>query len=343
MTRYVIDTGKIERNADRVLRKAGVPVWGIIKFDGYGAGLLRMAELLKKHGVDRFAVTEPEDISVLRESGFGGDVLLLRPAGSDEELETAVALGAVLSIPSEAYAARCAAAAEKLSKTVRGHIKVDTGLGRYGFTPDMYPEIRKMYTGVPGLSVEGIYTHFPAAFWNRRRTEKEFRAFTEILEKLKADGIDRGMAHASNSSALYGYDDMRLDAVRIGSAFLGRVAGTTAEKTGLERVGILVSEIAEVRALAAGSRTGYGNGKLILKSTAAAVAPIGHFDGLYDPDTVIRIEMRNGESFRASMIDEPASGHVMLNVTGKPVAAGDRVTADINPLRINAAVRKEYI
>ena len=341
MTRYEIKVSSLEHNINEVKRRAGVPVWGVVKFDGYSMGLEFMAKLLVKNGIDRLAVVEPKEALSLRNAGITGDILLLRPLAEDSEIKRMIEENVILAVGSEEYLQRVSKTAEAMNKTARIHIKIDTGFNRYGYKSGEYESVCKAYK-TPFVRAEGIMSHFSSAFRSEETTRAQYDEFVSLLKKLKEDSIDRGMAHISNSAAIYCYDDMRLDAVRVGSAFLGRVAAKHEDAKRLERVGILKSEIVSIKELKQGEKLGYGGKAQTEKDTLSAVVPFGLRDGL-NSDMVYAMVKTKSTLTKAPLLGAPSTGHVILDITDTDANVGDEVRVDFNPLFLNPLVEKKYL
>ena len=363
MKRFVIEREKLAENARKIQQRAGVPVIAVLKADGYGFGMAQMAQVLAAEGITMFAVTEPEDAVKLRELGYTEqDILVMRSTAMADEAYTVVQANAIATVGSPEAAQCLNEVAQGCGTQVRAHIKLDTGMGRYGFLVDQYEEIKKVYNECPGIQVTGIYTHFHSAFADAAATRAQYKQLCTVTERLKADGFDCGLRHAANSSGLYCYDDLMLDAVRVGSAFTGRIPAKT--PTGLNRLGYLESRVIELRTVPKGHTVGYGAGFVTKAPTRIAVVPVGYTDGfsvekkkdLYRPRDVLRYmvgELRNGRGKgaiyitvngqRARVLGHVGLCHVSVDVTGLDVNNGDTAILDVNPLYLSPLVAKEYV
>ena len=196
MNAYVVDRKALEQNIQVLREKAGdTPIYGVIKGNGYGLGLIPMAQVLRDSGIDRFAVTGLEEVCALREGGFAEEeILMLRATCIPEELAVLLEQNATATVGSLECAIAMDQMAEKMDKPFLCHIKIDTGMGRYGFLPEQLEEIQQVYS-LTHLQVTGIYTHFHSAFSSEQDTRAQFAAFTGVLDKLGAAGYDLGTRH----------------------------------------------------------------------------------------------------------------------------------------------------
>lgn len=277
MKRYMVDKSALEHNVRLLLEKAkGKTVWGVIKGDGYGLGVVPMARLLAAHGIEHFAVTDLAEVRALRNDGFSNPILMMEGTCSESEVNELLDLGATLTISTPEDAAVVNAQAAARSTIAEAHLKIDTGMGRYGFLPEQMELVHGLYAGNPNIAFTGIYTHFynssePAP------TQAQFDKFQAVVNELQAAGIETGMVHCCNSSAFLKYEHMHCDAVRVGSALLGRV--TIGGNTGLKVVGDCQAELEEIRTIPVGHTVGYGAGWKAKRETRIAVLSIGYFNG----------------------------------------------------------------
>lgn len=356
MSRYVIDKKALGENIEYIKEKAGVPVIGVVKGNGYGFGIREFTLALKEHGISTFAVTEVTDLPVMKELLDGEDVLILRSTCVESEAESIASYGAIATIGSAESARVMNAAAEKLGVKVRCHIKIDTGLGRYGFMPGEVEEAIKCYS-LPNLKFTGIYTHFSQAFENAPLTKAQLEVFKDTVKQIESAVGDVGVVHAANSPALLNVDGVSLDAVRIGSAFTGRVI--TKNGSNLKRLGVLEAEVVETKVVPKGYKVGYVGLYTTKRETKIAIVPFGHGDGFglevakeeYKPfhilSTTKRVLKKQKIYINIGGRNYPVIGcigltHTAVDVTGSEVRAGDIAKADISPLMVNARVPRVY-
>ncbi len=356
MNRYVIDKAALARNIERVKLVAGVPVMGVVKANGYGIGLKELARMLLAQGIGAFAVTEIEDIAPLREVvGDASDVLVMRSTALPEEACAIVGAGCIVTVGSLAAARAAGAAARELGVRARCHLKVDTGFGRYGFLPSDKPGILACYR-MEELKFEGMYTHFSTAYHDVALTRSQLAAFTGVARLVEEAGFAAGVRHAANSPALFNVPETRLDMVRIGSAFTGRVI--TVEPNGLTPVGLLESQVIDLKTLPAGSAVGYGGETRLARQTRVALVSAGTREGfgvtVEKPATMRRalsaaksalahrhLEVRIGDC-AYPVIGEADLSLSLVDVTEGNVQVGDLAYMDVNPLMVSPKVVRVY-
>lgn len=270
-----VSRAALRRNAAAVADSVGVPVIGIIKCNGYGMSIPEAAFAWKAAGVTMFGVSRPEEAAELRRCGFTDDVLLLAPVADRETLETMVELGVILTVTSFENARFYATNSERTP--IRVHIAVDTGMGRFGIRWTDLQQLESVYY-LQGLQVEGIFSHFAKSFETGYcRTRLQLQRFLSVTNSLTASGFQVGIRHIANSSAALRFPETRLDAVRIGSALVGRVNGDL--PVPLEPVGVFRGRVVDCRMLRAGDTTGYASVCSVRRDTRVAVVSLGREDG----------------------------------------------------------------
>lgn len=358
MTTYVIDEAAVRHNIALTQQIAGVPVIAVVKGNGYGLGLSWLAEQAYEGGIRLFAITEISDIPALREAiGPHGDILMLRSTAVDEEAAAIAHAGCIASIGSTAAARALNEAAATIGVQARAHIKLDCGLGRYGFFPDDLDAIAACFA-LKHVTVEGIYSHFSqaSAWWNKDKSYRELDAFNRCIAALESRGYSVGMRHMANSPALLNIPEAKLDAVRAGSAFTGRVV--TDNDPGLIRVGFLEAPVIDLKHFPKDTPMGYGGAFKTKRDTTAAIVPIGTQDGfglqvkpLSDLHQVLAAGKRLAKHESAAVAiggaTYPVLGVVdmslsMVDVTDSPVAVGETAVVDINPLLVSPRVPRSY-
>ncbi len=353
MNRYVVSRELLEQNIKQLKKQAdSVPIWAVVKGDGYGLGVLSFAEVLQEQEIDRFCVTEVREAQILRENGFETEqILMLRSLTDRETVHRLLDLKVILTVGSPETARLLDELAGQRSDVARVHLKIDTGMGRYGFLPSEIRQVIELYGKYKHLAVEGIYTHFNNAAGDETLTCQEFETFQAVVEQIRAAGLETGTVHCCNSAAFLKYPRMHMDGVRLGSAILGRMPF----QTKLRPVGYAQSEIESLRILPKGHTTGYGGTWKAKKDTPVAIVPVGWYHGLqlgYRADLC-----RPSDSFRAAslalksllrpqrtMVEIkgkkcPIIGtigmlHCAVDVSSVDCACGDAVTLPIKPLNV---------
>jgi alanine racemase len=198
-----IDLDALRANLGWLRRKVGpkVRIMTVVKADAYGHGLKQIAALLMQSGTDVFGVANLAEASSIRSVGKGWPVLMLGPC-LPGEVETAVRDDVMPTLSSLEEARRFSESAIRHHKTVAVHLKVDTGMGRLGCPPKQAFDLAREIQELPGLRLEGLYTHFSSVEDDAAFTRKQQRAFAGVLRKFAAGGCRIPTIHASNSGAV---------------------------------------------------------------------------------------------------------------------------------------------
>jgi alanine racemase len=248
----VIDLGALRRNARTLLRLLdGAELWAVVKADAYGHGAVDCAGAAIGAGARALCVATVAEALELRREFLGVRIVVLGPATSRE---IAAAREADLEL----------VVGDELPDGVRAHVKLDTGMGRWGIS-----ELVEQ----PGRDVVGLMTHLATADTDLdfARTQIErFRAATSAYPELTR--------HAANSAATLRLPEARFDAARCGIALYG-VSPWGELVPELEPVLSWTSEIAVSKQLHRGDSTGYGREFLVQQSTWIGIVPVGYADG----------------------------------------------------------------
>ena len=354
MKAYIVDKAALAHNI-QTLRSHGKDTifWGVVKGDGYGMGCVEMARILLEQGVDHFAVTDVAEVRALREAGFRDNpILMMENTACRREIQELLDLDAIFSVGSLADAKAVNAIAAQRGAVAQAHVKIDTGMGRFGFLPGQKEEILGLYEGCQNVAFTGVYTHFLNA-GDVKVTREQFVKFQAVVEMIRQAGFETGMVHCCNSTAFWKFPDMHCDGVRIGSALLGRVG--CASQAGLKKVGFCRCLVEQVRTIPAGHTVGYGGGWKAKRETKIAVIPVGYFHGfavdrgydLWRWQDCLRGVLRYAKAWlqrKALYVSVGGKncrvlGHVgMVNlvadVTGLEVQPNDEAIVEINPLLV---------
>lgn len=356
MSRYVIDKKQLEENIEIIKKKAGVPLIAVVKGNGYGFGIKEFSAILRDNGIKTFAVTEVDDIAELREILIDENILVMRSTGIKAEAEIIAKNNCIATIGSLNAAQVMNEVSAKLGTKTKCCLKIDTGMGRYGFMPSEVEDAIRCYD-FENLDFIGAYTHFSSAFTNTELTKAQLTLFKDTMAQIEKAGKNIGVLHASNSPALLNVEGVCLDCVRIGSAFTGRVI--TRNKSGLNRLGSLEAEVIEIKTVPKGYSIGYNGHYTTTRETKIAIVPIGHYDGfgltkekeiadfhsvlsqlkkfLKKQQMYVRI---NGRMY--SVIGEIGLSHTAVDITGSDVKVGDTASVDISPLMVNPRIPRIY-
>lgn len=253
----------LKANFAQVAAHAQVPVCAVVKANGYGHDLVLAAKTFLDAGAASVAVSRLEEAALLREAGVDGTILVLVPP---DGLAAAAALGveAMFDDPSRI---------DQLPAGSRVHLKVDTGMGRFGVLPEQALDVATALNDRGYLA--GVATHFADAATSGR---EQLARFTSVVAALRNAGID-APAHAANSAALLSMPQSRFDLVRIGTLLYGQEPPGARAPWAAEETFAWFARVASVRTLSAGATIGYGSEYTAKQPIRVATVPIGWADG----------------------------------------------------------------
>lgn len=301
-------------NCARILAHlpAAARLFAVVKAQGYGHGALPVARAALEGGATALAVATLEEAAALGEVAGAGNVLVmggLLPA----QAQAAADGGWLIAVSSKELATALANAG---GAKVPVHLKIDTGMGRFGCAPEEAPALAKLITESSGLRLAGTWTHFASADSDDSMTRAQFVRFTEALAVL---GFDPGLRHACNSAGALHHPEFALDAVRCGIATYGCEWPATLPALALR------ASVTHVKTVPKGATAGYGATWIAPDARRVATVAIGYADGVH------RSRSNRGEVLvrgrRAALIGVVSMDAITLDVTDVPgVEVGDVAT-----------------
>ena len=322
-----VDLEAIGANLRRIREIVGprVQVMAVLKADAYGHGAVRTARTAIHHGANYLGVACVSEAATLREAGIQAPILVLgyTPAWQAREALLARAAATVFTLD---VARAFSRAAGELNRPAIVHVKVDTGMGRLGLLPHEVAPFVEELRRLPGLILEGIFTHFSVAdAADKSYTRRQLAAFRAVLDDLAERGIIFPLAHAANSAATLTVPESHLDMVRVGIALYGLAPGEeTPLPAGFRPALSFKTQIAQVKQLAPGSFVSYGNTYRTTGEQRIAVIPVGYADGFRRAPAHWGEVLVKGR--RAPIVGRVCMDQTMIDVTHIPdVRQGDEV------------------
>jgi alanine racemase len=279
-TAAVIDLEALSHNYAEVTRRAGGrKVLAVVKAQAYGHGAVAVSRRLVDLGADMLGVALVEEGRELRKAGIDAPVLVMGPvhSGQAEEIVRFGLTPVVFTMPAARAISDAAAGA---GSSVAVHVKVDTGMGRIGVMPeDAVPFIADT-AKLPGISVEGIMTHFADAdLRDKEFASRQMDRFESLVRALEDRGISVPLRHAANSAAVLEYGRALLTMVRPGLMLYGYDPLEQRGGSDLRPVLSLASRIAYLKKVPAGTPISYGRTFVTKRESLIATVPIGYADG----------------------------------------------------------------
>ena len=257
-------------------------IYAVIKADAYGHGMAETARALLEEGCRLFAVAIPEEAIELRNAGITNPILVLG-ASAYSSAEELVRLDIAAACTDIKFAAAMNKAAEKQGKTAQLHIKIDSGMGRIGFTVEEFKEAMEAILPLPSINIEGIFTHFAASDELRPDwTNHQFAEYNKALAIAEQKGL-RVKRHVCNSAGILGHPDKHLDMVRPGLILYGMKPSpetVCAYPITLNPTFEVKTGIALIRNLPPGTGISYGLRYITRGNERIAALPLGYADGV---------------------------------------------------------------
>jgi len=312
-----VDLDAIAHNARGLKERAGegTELMAVVKANAYGHGAVPVARTALENGASRLAVNRVLEGVELRQAGLTAPILILGYS-LPGEAETIVRWDLTPTVTTVEGALALSAMSDRQGKVTPIHVKVDTGMGRFGLLPDeVVPFVRRI-AKLPGLKLEGLFTHFAIAdLADKTYTCRQFDRYMQVVRQLEDAGFTIPLKHVANSAADLDRPEMHLDMVRCGIALYGlRPSDEVEPAIPLKPAMALKSRVARVRTLPPGSSISYGCTYTTTRPTPVALVPVGYGDGYH------RILSNKGSVLiggkRAPIVGRVCMDQFVVDVTG---------------------------
>jgi alanine racemase len=283
-TRLIVDRGILERNAALIRERLSpsTRLMAVVKANGYGHGAIESAHAAIHGGASFLGVATVAEACELRDAGVATPILVL---GSSDPAEANLAATRDISL-GVGDIVQCSRLLDSLlanppARPLQIHLKIDTGMRRFGIAPSAAPQVAHRLADHPATRMAGVYSHFAesdASSPDRMNSQLDiFRATVQSLDDL---GIERGLAHISNSAALLRNRNADLDMVRAGICLYGIAPSEHVQLfDGMKPALEWRATVQHIADMAPGDRTGYGGTYVASDHERLALLPIGYADG----------------------------------------------------------------
>lgn len=285
-----INLDSLKFNYNTIRKKIGgnVKFLGVVKADAYGHGSINVAKTLEEIGADYLAVSSIDEAMELRVNGIKMPILILGHTPR-EQVARLIEYDITQAVTCRAKAVEYSEEAVKLGKTLKVHIKVDTGMSRLGYLceGDYFDNGIKGICealNMQGLYAEGIFTHFAVSDEPGEDcyeyTMHQFKLFKDVCAEVERRvGRRFEIKHCANTGAVARYPETYMDMVRPGLLLYGY--GEFAAKMGLKPVMTLKTTVSTIKIYPAGTKISYGGIYTTDKTTRIGVLPYGYADGFF--------------------------------------------------------------
>jgi alanine racemase len=258
-----------------------VRLLAVVKANAYGHGAVPCAKAALAAGANWLSVACVDEGLELRTAGIAAPVLVLGYS-APAELSAALQADMSLAVGTASQANAILRAARSIGKPARVHIKIDTGMSRFGFLPDQLDDVGETLARTPEILIEGCFTHFARGEDDPgEATNCQLDRFRAAVNVLARRGLNPGLLHAANSAATLVAPHTHLDMVRMGIAMYGyQPRPNMAPHVRLRPVMEVESCLARVETLPGGSRVGYGHTFVLPNARRIGLVPAGYADGI---------------------------------------------------------------
>ena len=292
----------------------GVKTCAVVKANGYGHGSVRVALHLEDR-VDYFAVACIEEALELRQGGIKKPILVLsytHPSWYSQLIDN----GITATIYNESEAAQLGKLALDMGKKAIIHLAVDTGMGRVGFIPSTdSADVIDRITRLPGVEVEGIFTHYACADTvDKTDKNRQTALFDSLLDMLDERGIEIPIVHACNSAGTMD-PDKNYNMCRLGIAMYGLYPSDemNREDVVLKPAMEIVSHVVHIKTVPAGTQIGYGHIYTAPSQRKIATVSVGYADGYNRCLTGVGYVLINGQ--KAPIVGKVCMDQIMVDIT----------------------------
>ena len=316
-----IDLTAIQNNVRQMKALTQTAIMAVVKANAYGHGASQVAQAAAEAGADWLGVARLDEGLALREAGLRLPILVLGYT-PPSAVERAVMNDLALTVFDYETARIGSMAAEAFGRTLRLHIKVDTGMGRLGVLPQEAPALLQAARGLEHVVVEGIFTHFAGSdLADPASARQQLAKFESVL-----DVIDRPpLVHACNSAGAFILPEARFDVVRMGIALYGlNPSDEVPCPPGFRPALSWKAQVAQVKTLPPGHGVSYGAEYVTTETETLAVIPVGYADGFRRVPKNVNEVLIHGQ--RAKVRGRVCMDQIVVGVNHiSEVRAGDEV------------------
>ncbi len=276
-SRKVVEQRQVQSILEAQLRTPRI--LAVVKADGYGHGMIQVADQLKKAGVDFFGVAEVYEGIALRKHGIKLPILVLESPLSNQ-IKDIVDHNLRSTICTIAAAKALNSYARSAKKKAFVHIKVDTGMGRLGVWHTQALDFIRSVRSLKHVEVEGVYTHFPVADTSTTFTQNQIHQLSQVISALDQEGAVIPYVHAANSAGVSGFETHIFNMVRPGLMLYGLYPSPKIRSViKLKPAMSVKARVLYVKDIEKGRSVSYGQTFVAPRAMRVATVPIGYNDG----------------------------------------------------------------
>ena len=327
-TYATVNLAALAHNLSRIKQylSPGCAVMAVVKADAYGHGAVETAQALARHGIGRFAVASLDEGIALRQAGLSASIVVLG-ALFEEQVSDLIAYQLTPVVSDGRILPTLVKATHSQPAPYPIHLKLETGMGRLGFSPEELLSLLDNHIVRSPLRVEGMMTHLADADGTDSAfTERQLGVLRAMLEHIRQRGLTLPLVHAANSAAIVRFPEAHFSLVRPGIMLYGyHTLPATIPAPDLRPVLSLRTTVVQLRRIPEGGTVSYNRTFVAKRPSRIAVLPIGYADGYSR-----RLSHRGSvliQGRRAPIVGLVCMDMIMVDVTDlAPVQVGEIVT-----------------
>lgn len=270
----------IKHNLNVLKKEIGnkVAICATVKADAYGHGLIPISSLLEKEKVNFLGITKVEEANILRKNKIQTPLLLFVP--DPKRVKEIVSMDIISFVGDLNYLKKIEEESKSQGKQTKVHLKLDTGMNRFGSFREEFLEMAEYTNKSPSLILDGMCSHFSESefYPPTKRSKAQIKKFDEVKQYLEKKGIKANYYHIANSDAIINIPESHYNLVRPGCYLYG--IATDPYKIGLKPALSLKSTISFLKKVTKGSELSYNSIYKTEKDCQIAIVPLGYSDGL---------------------------------------------------------------
>ncbi len=325
-TQVVIDLKQFKSNLDLIQNHVGsAQVMPILKANGYGHGMVPLANYLQDHGYLFLGVAFLEEGILLRKSGIKSDILILGGI-NNAQIHHFIRYNLILTASSVDKLLMIEQIASELKQKARVHLKIDTGMERIGIHHYNANRLIEASLMCHHLSIEGIYSHFANADTpDLTESKKQLDHFLKAIQFYEVRQLPIPTRHIANSGAILQFPESHLDLVRVGIMGYGYLPDQTLKKTiPVKPILSLTSQVVYFKVIPKGAAVSYGSRWRASKQTRIVTIPVGYGDGYLRIMSGKASVLIHGK--RYPVVGQICMDQMMVDIGADTAYNGDRVT-----------------
>jgi alanine racemase len=279
-TRALVSLPNLANNfaVARELAGPDVKIMGVVKANAYGHGILEVGRALVSLGAHSLGVALLEEGIHLRQNGITAPILVLGAINADQ-IPDFLRHDIAITSSSIDKSRSISAAAVQMGKTARVHLKIDTGMERIGVHWYNADAFIGTTLALPGVAVEGVFSHLAKADSDRDFTLEQIARFSTIVDGLDKSGRLPPLVHLANSEGIIHYPSSRFNLVRPGIMLYGYASRKDFGERSLRPVMSLLTKVAFFKVVPAGAGISYNHTGRAARQTRVVTLPVGYGDG----------------------------------------------------------------